>query len=267
MAEPTKAGSATVQAGLWGERARDWAEVMEGERGWGIPVYRHVLERVPIGPDTRVLDVGCGAGRFCRLAADRGARIAGLDATPAFIEHARSRTPGGDFRVGDMEALPWPDGVFDLVTGFNSFFMAASMERALREAGRVARPGGFVALSVFGRPERCDSTAVFQAVRALLPPDPAGPKPTGPALHEEGVLEAMAERAGLHPHEAGYLAFEERYADLDSVVRGMTAMVRADRSLGIEPVRAAVAEALRPGVTPDGSCRLLEEVRYLIAHA
>ena len=55
------------------------------------------------------------------MAADRGARIAGIDATGPLVEIARERVPDGDFRVGDMEDLPWDDESFDVVTGFNSF--------------------------------------------------------------------------------------------------------------------------------------------------
>jgi hypothetical protein len=47
------------------------------------------------------------------------------------------RTTEGDFRVGAMEHLPWPDDTFDLVTGFNAFHMAADFTVALREAARV----------------------------------------------------------------------------------------------------------------------------------
>jgi hypothetical protein len=42
----TQDGSAATMAAMWGERARDWAEVMEGPNGWGIPVYERILERV-----------------------------------------------------------------------------------------------------------------------------------------------------------------------------------------------------------------------------
>jgi SAM-dependent methyltransferase len=265
--QPT--ASAHVQAELWAQRALDWADVMEGWSGWGIPVYRHVLEHVPVGPGTRLLDVGCGAGRFCRLAADRGAQVSGLDVTPALIEIARSRTPEGDFRVGDMEQLPWDDATFNVVTGFNSFFIAGSMENALREARRVLEAGGLVAMSVFGRPEHCDSTAVFKAVRDLFPPSPAGSgTPGGPPLHEPGALEAIAQRAGLTPQHAGYLEFEERYADLQTVLRGMTAappMIRAARVAGDDRLREAMSVPLRTHVRADGTCRLREEVRYLIA--
>ena len=160
MAEQaSRKGSATAMAELCGERARDWADVLEGWNGWGIPIYRHVLERIPVGPGTAVLDVGCGAGRFCRMAADRGARVAGIDATEPLLDIARERVLDGDFRVGDMEELPWADDSFDVITGFNSFFIASDMVNALREVSRVARPGAGVAMSVFGRPEtvRVDS--------------------------------------------------------------------------------------------------------------
>lgn len=119
---------------------------------WGIPAYRYILERAPVGDGTNLLDVGCGAGRFCRMAADGG--VSGIDATAPLVEIARERVPSGDFRVGDMENLPWADDSFDIVTGFNSFFM--------REAGRGARGGAAVAITVFGRPERCESTPVLK---------------------------------------------------------------------------------------------------------
>jgi SAM-dependent methyltransferase len=262
-------GAAIAQADLWGERARDWAEVMEGWSGWALPLYRHVLERVPVDSTTSVLDVGCGAGRFCRIVADRGAKVAGIDATAPLLEIARERVPEGDLRVGDMADLPWPDDTFDLVTGFNSFFIADDIVQALREARRVARPGASLAMTVFGRPERCESTAVFSALRQFSAPPPESKKP-GPALHEEGVLEAMAIEAGLAPREAGYLAFTERYPNPETMVRGyMSAapFVRATRAGGEDAVRAALTEALRALQTTAGSSRLEEEARYLIATA
>lgn len=266
---------AKLQGDLWGERARDWADVMEGWDGWGVALYRHVLERVPVTGATRLLDVGCGAGRFCRIAADRGAEVAGIDASGALVGIARERIPVADLRVGDMEQLPWGDESFDVVTGFNSFFIAGDMLTALREARRVARAGGVVAMTVFGRPDRCESTAVFSSVAQFASTRPrddeqADGEPGPPPLHVEGALEAIAAEAGLAPREAAYVNVAEHYADLETMVRGYCAaapFVRAARAAGDEAVRAALSDALRPLEQPDGSYRLVDELRYLIAVA
>jgi ubiquinone/menaquinone biosynthesis C-methylase UbiE len=94
-------------------------------------------------------------------------------ASRALLEIARNRVPDADLRWGDMQHLPYDDDCFDLVTGFNSFFFAEDMVAALREAGRVARPGAPVMIQVFGRPERCDLEAVKAVMRPFLPARPA----------------------------------------------------------------------------------------------
>jgi ubiquinone/menaquinone biosynthesis C-methylase UbiE len=260
-------GSAATQADLWGERARDWAEVLEGWNGWGIPLYRHILERVTLEAGTQLLDMGCGAGRFCRIAADRGAHVSGLDATLTFVQIARERIPAGDFRVGDIEHLPWQDNSFDVITGFNSFIFAASIVGALQEARRVARPGANVAITVFGRSERCESTNIFGSVGQLLPAQ-SETDDDRPALHDEGTLETMASEAGLTPKDAGYIELAEEYPDLATFLRGYLAvgpMVSAIRTLGEQPVRDALTEGVRPLMTASGSVRFEDEYRYLIA--
>ena len=143
-------GSAATQGDLWGERARDWAEVLEGWNGWGIPLYRHILERVTVERGTRVLDMGCGAGRFCRIAADQGAHLGPRCDGDVCSDRSGPR-PGGGIPCRGHRASPWPDNSFDVVTGFNSFIFAANITGALREARRVARPGANVAITVFGR--------------------------------------------------------------------------------------------------------------------
>ncbi len=173
-----------------------------------------------------------------------------------------------------MEDLPWPDDSFDVVTGFNSFFIAADMVNALRDARRVARPGASVAVTVFGRPERCQSTTVFSSLRRFAPPRPAdapAEEDDGPGLHEEGVLEARATEAGLEPRLAGYLEFAEEYPDLETMLCGYLAarpFVRAARAVGEE---ARARSARRGAATAGDPCgpryRLEDEVRYLIAAA
>ena len=61
--------------------------------------------------------------------------------------------PEADLSQGDLQRLPYVDDSFDAVCGFNSFFFADDMVAALREAGRVAKPGAPVVIQVWGRPE------------------------------------------------------------------------------------------------------------------
>jgi SAM-dependent methyltransferase len=63
------------------------------------------------------------------------------------------RVPDGDFRLAMMEALPWPDATFDVVTGFNTFQYALDVPLALQEAMRVLRPDGRIAVCKWGAPQ------------------------------------------------------------------------------------------------------------------
>ena len=75
-------GSATVQGQLWGRAAHDWAELQEP---LAAPLWEAMLAAAGVGPGTRVLDAGCGAGGASVLAASRGARVNGLDAAAALL--------------------------------------------------------------------------------------------------------------------------------------------------------------------------------------
>lgn len=193
-------GSATRWGPLFGARATAWAETWEGPAGWGKPVYEHVLDRAKIGPGSRVLDCGCGAGRFARMAADRGASVAGVDAAEGLIEIAIERVPEGDLRVGDIEALPWEDDLFDVVTGFSAFQFADDKVRALREAGRVSR--GSVAVVVPARVPESGITSVFKLVFPLFTEDArASLKQSGMfSLSDPGRVVDVLAAAALTPY-------------------------------------------------------------------
>src|ERR1700704_2251087 len=107
-----QSGTAATQSDLWGARPRDWAEVQEIQVR---PLYDAVFDATEVGHHTRMLAVGCGAGLGTQLARERGAPIAGCDATEPLLEVARERVPDGDFRSGDMEQLPFDDNSFSLV--------------------------------------------------------------------------------------------------------------------------------------------------------
>lgn len=259
------AGSAQRWGPLWGARADDWARSEQQH----IPAYEEALRRAGLRPGQRVLDVGCGAGVFLELVAERGAEPFGIDASEALIELARRRVPRADLRVGDMQFLPYGDDSFDLVTGFTSFFFARDMVAALREAGRVAVPGAPVVMQVWGRPERCDLEAMKKIVRPFMPPPPPDEQDR-PPLWRPGVLEEIATGAGLIPREAFDFAFAYEYPDAETLGRllvapaGLATLIGPERE---EETRAQIVDALAPCRTPQGTYRLENEYRYLVATA
>lgn len=260
-AASTAAGSAERWGSLWGARPGDWAEIEVQQR----PTYEEGIRRAGLEAGQRVLDIGCGSGAFLRVAADQGARVSGLDASEALLELARARVPEADLRAGDMQALPYGDDVFDVVTGFNSFFFAADMIAALGEAGRVAKPGAPVAIQVWGRPEACSLTALKHVLAPYVPPPPPAP-----ALWEPGVLEEIAVDAGLEPCEAFDLAWAYEFPDEQALGRAMlspanvtVALQSADESV----LRDAIVDALAPYRTASGGYRLENEWHFVIASA
>jgi SAM-dependent methyltransferase len=260
-----KSGSAEKFGPLWGSRPRDWAEDEDQQ----VPTYEEAIRHVVIAPGQRVLDVGCGTGVFLRLVAERGAEPFGLDASEALIEIARERVPAADLRVGEMEALPYADHSFDVVTGFNSFFFASDLVAALREAGRVAKPRAPVVIQVWGRPERCDLEAQKQVARRYLaPPPPDAPPP--PKLWELGVLEDLASEAGLTPESIFDTSYAFEYRDEQTLARLLTAPMGVGAVAGPEreeTLRRELVEALAPYRQPNGSYLLSNEFHYLIARA
>lgn len=258
------AGTAEIHGPLWGARAREWAEFQEGG---SRPLYESVLGKADVSDEARLLDVGCGAGMFCALAADRGATVAGLDASAALLEIARERMPEGDFRIGEIEDLPWEDASFDVVTGFNSFQFAADPANALRQARRVVRPEGRVVVAIWGDAEDCDAVATVKGIGELLPPPPPGTP--GPfALSEPGALEGLVREAGLEPEEMHDVPCPWVYPDLDSAIRGIGSAGpanRAEREVGREAVEQALAAALQPYGDETGIYRLDNVFRYLVA--
>lgn len=258
--------AATIAGELWSARARDWAELQEPQHR---PKYDDAVRRIGIGPGLTVLDLGCGAGTFCRLAADSGATVTGIEAAPAFVEIARERVPEGHFDVGDIQALPYEDDAFDRVTAFNSLQFVPDPSIALAEIGRVARPGARLYILVWGRQEHTELVAVMKALHPLAPPRPPG-APGAFALSTPGLLEDLVTQSGLSPVEAGYFTLPYEYDDEATMLRAQCSSapaVLAARTSGEESVREAIAQALLPFRTGSGGYRIQTEYRYLTATA
>jgi SAM-dependent methyltransferase len=257
-------GTAQIQGELWGERARDWSELQEIAFR---TLYEAAFDAAKVGKGTTLLDVGCGAGLACHIAHARGAKVSALDAAASLLEIARSRCPGADIRVGEIEELPFEDRAFDVVTGFNSFQYAADPVHALAEARRVTTPRGCVVAAIWGAPERCQLAGHIAALGKLMPPPPPGAP--GPfALSAPGALEVLVEQAGLRPEHGGSAPVEMRFPDEATALRGLLAAgpgIRAIRHSGEDAVRKGIAEAIAPYRRSDGSYVMRNEFRYLLA--
>ena len=103
-----------------------------------------------LSPDAKVLDVGCGPGTITVDLADRvpQGHVTGIDSAKEIVDQA-SELVGGranlDFAVGDVYALDYPDGAFDVVHAHQVLQHLGDPVAALREMRRVVRPGGLIA--------------------------------------------------------------------------------------------------------------------------
>jgi ubiquinone/menaquinone biosynthesis C-methylase UbiE len=120
----------------------------------GGPFAADLIEDAALSPAERVLDVACGTGVVARLAAERvgpSGMLAALDVNPAMLSAARSIPSSGaaiQWYEASAEAMPLPDGAFDVVLCQLGLQFVADKTAALREMRRVLVPGGRVLVSV-----------------------------------------------------------------------------------------------------------------------
>lgn len=161
-----------------------------------------VQEARRVGRPLDILDVACGTGRTLGMlhAALPDARLSGLDLSPAYVRHARKALvdlPHLSLQVGAAEALPWPDGHFDVVTTTWLFHELPRQVRreVARELIRVVRPGGRVV--VLASAQLSESPALEPALRAF-------PKDFHEPFYEDFLsdpVERILEEAGLESVE------------------------------------------------------------------
>ena len=164
-------------ARLWEANAGAWTRLSRA----GYDVYRDALNTpaflamLPPIAGLDGLDIGCGEGSNTRKLAQLGARMRAIDIAPTFIRHACEAESAGplgiDFAVGDGMALPFADVSFDFATAFMSLMDMPDQGRALEEAHRVLRPGGFLQFSIlhpcFAPPHRKVLRELDGSVRAI----------------------------------------------------------------------------------------------------
>ena len=144
-----------IEAGhYWNTSAESWTKLSRA----GYDIYRDYLNTpaaFAMLPDVQGLtglDIGCGDGHNTRLLAQRGARMVAIDIAPVFISHAiqseRENPLQINYQVASAVDLPFIDESFDFATAFMSLMDVPETDRALAEAYRILKPGGFLHFSI-----------------------------------------------------------------------------------------------------------------------
>jgi ubiquinone/menaquinone biosynthesis C-methylase UbiE len=226
---------------------------------WGRAAGADFLDWVAPPSGARWLDVGCGTGLFTELILDTRspAAVFAVDQAPAQIDHAR-RKPAvqrANFRVGDAQALPFPNSTFDVVASALVINFIPDRPRALAEMRRVARAGGVVAGYVWDFTAELSPSGPFRlGMRQVVTDVPVLPGTEDSRL---GALSSLFERAGFEEiatrsidvtvsfpnFEEFWLAQTPSYSPTTKMIAAMT---DGNRKRLIESVRASLP------IHPDG---------------
>lgn len=161
------------------------------------PLADELVPLLALAPGRRALDVGCGPGALTARLVDRlgVGSVCAVDPSAPFVAAARDRFPGLDVRQSRAEELPWPDDSFDVVAASLVVHFMRDPVDGLREMGRVTRPGGTVAATVWDHAgDRGPISTFWRAVRSL---DPAAPDESDLAGARAGHLASLFVTAGL----------------------------------------------------------------------
>jgi len=209
----------------WGRRAAEFATLSEPGN---CREYVAVHHRLGVDAGHRLLDLACGSGLAIELARVRGATCSGIDAAGRLVAVARDRTPDADIRVGDMEALPWEDASFDIVTSFRGVW--GTTPGAVDEAHRVLVPGGRLALTVWGNVGKSPGAWMLSPF-LWATEDKVQHQAAMVSLGRPGVGEAFLADRGFEVADRFEIPFSIEYADPATYARGIASTGPAYESI------------------------------------
>ena len=259
--------------GMWSAVAAGWGEHAEYVDARGEAVTESMLAESKPQSGERVLELACGAGGLGLAAAalvapDGEVVLSDVVAEMIAIAAARARTLGVE-NVGtrqlDLEGIAEPDESYDIVLCREGMMFAPEPERAASEIARVLRPGGRVAVAVWGPREQNPWLGlVFDAVSA----ETGAPVPP-PGLPGPFSLSDRDRVAGLFTH-AGFSdvrvrevptplradSFEQWWQRTSTLAGPLTKILAALSAGAAQALRARLQESVRPYTTPDGAVEI-----------
>ena len=139
---------------FWDDNAENWTKLarMGYDRSRDLINSPAFFKMLPDISNFKGLDIGCGEGHNTRITARKGAKLDAIDISKVFIKHAKETEQqeplGIKYQVASGIDLPFPDNDFDFAISTMSLMDIAENEKAITEAYRVIKPGGFFQFSI-----------------------------------------------------------------------------------------------------------------------
>jgi SAM-dependent methyltransferase len=182
-----------------------------------------LLSAAQVRPGASLLDVATGPGSLALEATKLGMRCTGVDLSPGMIQLAEKSNPGIEFRVADVEHLPFADTSFDAVVCNFGLGHFPYPEASVAECVRVLRPGGQIALSWWDDPSKQRIQGLFREAITEIGAAPPADLPQGHAIYRfsnTDEFRKLLEGAdlldvGVEDHQTTHLI-----PDIDALWRG-----------------------------------------------
>lgn len=169
---------------------------------------RRAVALLDLEPGAHVLDVGCGTGASAipaAVAVGPEGHVLGIDLADNMLARARAKATAcglhnAEFVVADMTSTGYSDASFDAVISVFSVFFVPDMEAQVAELWRLLRPGGALAVTVWGPGPFEPAVQIFQEeVRRVLPDLPAGPRPWERLTDHENLRRLLMDGGASDP--------------------------------------------------------------------